>query len=52
MKIFIIWILLVADWNFRYIGSSSLEDVVIIIILAILILLLKSMLKFNYSAEK
>jgi hypothetical protein len=41
MMIFVIWFLLVVNWNFRYPGTSPLEDVIIAIILAFNFILIK-----------
>tara|TARA_B100000902_G_C27235497_1_gene877161 strand:+ start:700 stop:840 length:141 start_codon:yes stop_codon:yes gene_type:complete len=45
MKIFIIWLILVAAWNFGYPKASPLEDVIAAIILAFFNIILKKYLK-------
>jgi hypothetical protein len=45
MKIFIIWLMLVAAWNFGYPEASPLEDVVVAIILSLFSAVLKKYFK-------
>ena len=45
MQIFVIWLVMVIAWNFRYPEASPFEDVLVAVILALFNIFLKKYLK-------